>query len=79
MAMEWNLQSIMLLLKEQEMKLSSRNVIYDYRFKSPYAVTPKTLDSSSSNANGIHWEDGKFSYSQLATVIDEATLDYTHL
>jgi hypothetical protein len=63
----------------KELLIASYGIIQTCQFKSPYEMAPNTRESNKSSDNGISWDDGNASYSQLSTVLNEAVAGYDHL
>ena len=63
----------------KELAVAGKYFIQSYHFKSPYPVTPKILDNKESYPAGMLWDDGHITYTQLSTVLDEATAGFAHL
>ena len=58
----------------KEISVAAENVLDSFLFLPPYS-----MDARSSESNGLSWDDGFISYSQLTQILAEATSNFAHL
>src|SRR5215468_2778863 len=58
----------------KELAIAAKNVVQTFHFKPPYPMHPHC-----SEENGLNWADGIIPYTELFTVLNEATANYMHV
>jgi len=58
----------------KELSVAGHNVLETFQFQSPYSMRPH-----GNCENGLNWDDGHIPYTQLSSVLNEATASFAHL